>query len=255
METSRHYNSAKWTDYLGLLYKFKMNFDSNRDLWTIYKRERGDIRNWVNEGPWPLLPLSFLLDGSRSLWVIWMQPKLLISKCFQMWGHSRWGEGQKDKNTMIAKQRQWLYLQSSVVEISWECFLRNCCILLGDFICNTPLRHNGIFTLIYIFAIHSDHSIWTLDSWNKDWLFLAESRSMARQSIPKIGCRIQMCNFLSHCNKHAETVIIVCRFVVGEILYPQLFFFSRSIFFGSETSISCMDATPGLHATNQKCQV
>ena len=32
METSRHCNSAKWTDYLGLLYKFKMDYDSNRDL-------------------------------------------------------------------------------------------------------------------------------------------------------------------------------------------------------------------------------
>ena len=32
METSRHYNSAEWTDYHGLLYKFKMDFDSNRDL-------------------------------------------------------------------------------------------------------------------------------------------------------------------------------------------------------------------------------
>ena len=39
-----------------------------------------------------------------------------------------------------------------------------------------------------------------------------------------------MCNPLSHCNKHAETVIIVCRFVVGEILYPQLFFFLDPFF-------------------------
>ena len=176
-------------------------------------------------------------------------------------GERERGEGQKDKNTMIAKQRQWLYLQSSVVEISWECFLRNCCILLGDFICNTPLRHNGIFTLIYIFAIHSDHSIWTLDSWNKHWLFLAESRSMARQSIPKIGCRTQMCNFLSHCNKHAEIVMIVCSFCSRRNSLPMVkfvrickihfFFFCGSLnthfLYGCYTRATCHKSkVPGL---------
>ena len=83
-------------------------------------------------------------------------------------GERERGEGQKDKNTMIAKQRQWLYLQSSVVEISWKYFLRNCCILLSDFVRSTPVRYNEIFTLSHIYAIFIfDHSIWTLEAWQR----------------------------------------------------------------------------------------
>ena len=43
---------------------------------------------------------------------------------------------------MVAKQRQWQYLQSSVVKISLKYILRNCWILLSDLVPKSPLRHN-----------------------------------------------------------------------------------------------------------------